>query len=56
MAKKRSLAQWQALIEQQQLSGLNIARFCQQHGLAKSIFINIKKSYNALLLWQATVG
>ncbi len=44
MAKKRSMAQWQMLIQQQKSSGSSIADFCQQHGLTKSIFYKYKKA------------
>jgi len=36
--RRRSDAEWQQLIEQQQRSGLSAHAFCQQHGLTSKIF------------------
>ena len=36
--QRRSNAEWQQLIEQQQRSGLSAHAFCQQHGLTSKTF------------------
>jgi transposase-like protein len=36
--QRRSDAEWQQLIEQQQRSGLSASAFCQQHGLSSKTF------------------
>ena len=36
--QRRSDAEWQQLIEQQQRSGLSVSTFCKQHGLSSKTF------------------
>lgn len=36
--KKRTEAQWRALIQQQQVSGLTAEKFCRRHGLNATYF------------------
>ncbi|MBD1584896.1 IS66 family insertion sequence element accessory protein TnpA [Pseudoalteromonas sp. S16_S37] len=40
MPKHKTAQQWLQLIEQQELSGLSIADFCQQHNLSTKSFYN----------------
>ena len=42
----RTEAQWQALIQNQQTSGLTISDYCQQHHLPTSSFYAFKKKLN----------
>ena len=41
--KRRTRAEWQTLIEQQKVSGLNGAAFCRQHHLCRKIFYARRK-------------
>jgi hypothetical protein len=39
----RSKKQWQAIIEEQQASGLSIIDYCQQHQLSTTSFYAVRK-------------
>ena len=43
MKKHRTSAQWQALIDQQQASGLSAAQFCKQQDIGYASFCNWRK-------------
>jgi putative transposase len=38
--KRKSPAEWQALVAEQQASGLSVAAFCLKHGLVDKTFYN----------------
>jgi putative transposase len=38
--KRKSPAEWQALVAEQQVSGLSVAAFCLKHGLVDKTFYN----------------
>jgi putative transposase len=43
MKKHRTSAQWQALVEQQQASGLSAVQFCKQQDIGYASFCNWRK-------------
>ena len=43
MKKHRTSAQWQALVDQQQASGLSAVQFCKQHDVGYASFCNWRK-------------
>ena len=38
--KRRSVAEWQTLVDEQQNSGLSVKAFCREHGLVDKTFYN----------------
>jgi len=46
--KRRSEAQWQAIIEQQSDSGLNVVTFCQQQSLCRKTFYKYRREARAV--------
>lgn len=43
MKKHRTSAQWQALVDQQQASGLSAVQFCKQQNIGYASFCNWRK-------------